>query len=86
MNQRIRELAEQAGFVAWTDEPWKPLNAAIDWSSNYDKELVKFAELIVQDCAEICLEMAAKCAGLPGDGALARDCAHWIKKDFGVAE
>jgi hypothetical protein len=49
--------------------------------------------LIVKECAEICLEMAAKCAGLPGDGALAKDCAYWIKdcaywikKDFGVEE
>jgi len=47
---------------------------------------VKFAELIVRECADICLEMSAKCAGLPGDGALAKDCAYWIKKDFGVEE
>jgi hypothetical protein len=46
----------------------------------------KFAELIVGECVEICLEMAAKCAGLEGDGALAKDCAYWIKKDFGVEE
>ena len=46
----------------------------------------KFAELIVRECAEICLEMSAKCAGLEGDGALAKDCAYWIKKDFGVEE
>ena len=46
----------------------------------------KFAELIVRECADICMEMAAKCAGLPGDGALAKDCADWIKKDFGVEE
>jgi len=51
---------------------------------HFDKE--KFAELLILECAEICLEMAAKCAGLPGDGALAKDCAHWIKKDFGVEE
>ena len=55
-----------------------------------DGELIfskeKFAELIVRECAEICMEMAAKCAGLPGDGALAKDCADWIKKDFGVKE
>ena len=47
---------------------------------------IKFAELIVRDCADICMEMAAKCAGLEGDGALAKDCAYWIKKDFGVEE
>jgi hypothetical protein len=54
----------------------------------YDGELIfskeKFAELIVQECANICLEMATKCAGLPGEGALARDCAYYILKDFGV--
>ena len=47
---------------------------------------IKFAELIVRECADICMEMAAKCAGLEGDGALAKDCAYWIKKDFGVEE
>jgi hypothetical protein len=30
--------------------------------------------------------MAAKCAGLPGEGALAKDCAYWIKQDFGVKD
>jgi hypothetical protein len=46
----------------------------------------RFAELIVQHCIGVCEEMAAQCGGLPGDGALARDCAHWIRKDFGVEE
>jgi len=53
MNERIIKLAEQAGFVAWTDEDWKPLDAVIDWSSDYDKELEKFAELIVRECIEV---------------------------------
>ncbi len=75
MNERIRELAEQATkhypAIESSGEFW-----------TFDKE--KFAELIVQECANICMEMYAKCAGLPGDGALAKDCAYWIKKDFGV--
>ena len=75
MNERIKELAEQAGIynLELTDETEY-------WI------LEKFAELIVKECADICMEMAAKCAGLPGDGALAKDCADWIKKDFGVEE
>ena len=75
MNERIRLLAEQAGIynLELTDETEY-------WI------LEKFAELIVQECADICMEMATKCAGLPGDGALAKDCADWIKKDFGVEE
>ena len=70
MNERIKQLAREAGFYANPDV----------------EKFEKFAELIVRECADICMEMAAKCAGLPGDGALARDCADWIKKDFGVEE
>ena len=72
MNERIKLLAEQAG---WDNH-----------HSKFDTRIEKFAELIVRECADICMEMAAKCAGLPGDGALAKDCADWIKKDFGVKE
>ena len=76
MNERIKELAEQCGFKSNPD--------IYDRNQSFDIE--KFAELIVRECADICMEMAAKCAGLPGDGALAKDCADWIKKDFGVEE
>lgn len=52
MNERIKLLAEQAGFVFWGEEPWGPGEGQIDWSSNYTKELNKFVELLVKDCAE----------------------------------
>jgi len=74
MNKRIRELYNQSLVVRNDDAQWI--------ESELDSE--KFAELIVRQCADICLEMAAKCGGIPGDGALAKDCAYWIKKDFGV--
>ena len=73
MNERIRQLAEQCTSIP------NHLNPPV-----FDQE--KFARLIVRECADICMEMAAKCAGLPGDGALAKDCADWIMKDFGVEE
>ena len=76
MNERIRELAEQAGIELPDDSVY---NGHI-----YRNSLERFAQLIVRECADICIEMAAKCAGLEGDGALAKDCAYWIKKDFGV--
>jgi len=73
MNKRIKELAEQAGL---------PCNGTPDsWEQD---AIARFTELIVRQCADICMEMSAKCAGLPGDGALAKDCANWIKKDFGI--
>ena len=77
MNERIQKLALQAGST-------HKQNLGV--YQFYTDELEKFAELIVRECADICMEMAAKCAGLPGDGALAKDCADWIKKDFGVEE
>ena len=44
MNERIRELAEQAGFQYIKDEK-------IGWAGNYNSSLPKFAELIVRECA-----------------------------------
>ena len=76
MNERIRELAIEAKLIASEYNGFDHTRLSISQQ--------KFAELIVRECADICLEMAAKCAGLPGDGALAKDCANWIKKDFGV--
>ena len=80
MNERIQQLAEQAGAVV-CGTFGKPMN--IDELEKFAELIVReFAELIVQECADICIEMATKCAGLPGDGALAKDCADWIKKKF----
>jgi hypothetical protein len=47
------ELIKQANFCLWEDESWKPEGAVIDWASNYDEEIMKFAELIVRHAAEI---------------------------------
>ena len=43
---RMLQLAEQAGFVMWSDCDWKPKGATIDWSYDYDKELKKFTKLV----------------------------------------
>jgi len=79
MNERIKLLAEQAQIRLFEDK-------SFGWSviAGTDQHLEKFAELIVQECVGICEEMATKCAGLPGDGALAKDCANYIREDFGV--
>jgi len=74
MNKRIRQLIDKATTIE--EYGW---GASYE---NFDRE--KFAELIVQECADICMELATKCAGLPSEGALAVDCANLIKQDFGV--
>ena len=45
MNQRIKELAEQAGFQYIKDE-------GIGWAGNHNASLPKFAELIVRECID----------------------------------
>jgi len=55
MNKKYIELAERAGFSLWGKESWNP-GDVIDWSARYDKELESFADMIVRECAEICLE------------------------------
>jgi hypothetical protein len=47
MNERIRQLAEQAGFQYIKDE-------GIGWAGNHNASLPKFAELIVRECAGLC--------------------------------
>lgn len=46
---RMLQLAEQAGFVMWSDCDWKPKGATIDWSCDYDKELRKFVKLLKEE-------------------------------------
>lgn len=49
MDKRTQELAEQAGFIFWKDEPWGPGRGHIDWSCNYDKEFDRFNELMKKE-------------------------------------
>jgi hypothetical protein len=51
MNEQIKRLAEQAQIGLFEDK-------SFGWSviAGTDQHLSKFAQLIVQECAEICLE------------------------------
>lgn len=48
------KIAQEAGFIFWGNEKWKPEGAIIDWGSDYDEELQKFGELVVRRCIDIC--------------------------------
>ena len=78
MNERIKELAEKAGFVLWGTESWNP-GDAIDWSCRYDDELTKYTELIVRECASELIRW--KDEPFPYDPEFG---AKLIKKHFGV--
>ena len=66
MNERIKELAEQA--TTYIDPS---ANDGVCW--NFDKE--KFAELIVRECLNICEEMG-------DNGKDGHYCADKIAKTF----
>lgn len=47
-NERIKELAKQAGFVFWED------GQGIDWGSDYTEDLINFYHLTLEKAAQIC--------------------------------
>jgi hypothetical protein len=72
MNERIRQLAEQAGFMeAWFSES----------GDDCEREIKKFAELIVQECASIDFRREV---GLTADDDY--EISKVIKVHFGVEQ
>jgi len=81
MNERIRELAEQAKFAMnVSNDPNSPPSW---WAAGHNDTFEKFAELIVRECAELAREWE--------DDYVVEDTAPFhsdvkIKKHFGVEE
>lgn len=67
MNEQIRELAEQASS-------WVGVDTKYGTDSEYELDIAKFAELIVNKCANISNQAETQCQH-PGTA---------IKKHFGV--
>ena len=70
MNERIEQLAEQAG---WDNH-----------HSKFDTRIEKFAELIVRECVAICQDVDGEDNIDARSGR--QDCAVEIKEHFGVEE
>ena len=83
MNERIRELAKQAGINSVV-----PVKGSLEYVSNGEVEsLKKFAELIVRECADIAFTQANHYAETQNKGSAmsAADCVgRLIKIEFGV--
>jgi hypothetical protein len=72
MNKRIRELADEAGFMdSWFSES----------GDDCEQELKKFAELLIRECAEVGLDSVED--GDDGDAIMKRVHDN-ILKHFGV--
>jgi hypothetical protein len=81
MNEQIKQLAEQAG-LKWKAQPlhYTNTNNPIDFPVSANRDLEKFAELIVKECAKVCDELQKWPSTEP------RHCASDIKIHFGVEE
>jgi len=74
MNERIKELAEQAGFVDYM---------VFNRIESKEEVLENFAQLIIGECAQACLDEGAKFRG-EQDITDFKLCASVIKQHFGV--
>ena len=78
MNERIKKLAEQA--VEETQ-----LMMIMEFKNFESKLYEKFAELIVQECADICYHHSNAAGGVDTHfGYGYKDCGDDIKRNFGV--
>lgn len=51
--EKILDIAKKSGFAFWGQESHRPEGATVDWSCNYDRELVLFAENLVRECSKV---------------------------------
>jgi hypothetical protein len=75
MNERIRELAEQAGCDWWEGRAQRDMTRC-------DTELQKFAELIVRQCADVAWMNTPETEELEYSHLI----SNKIKQHFGVEE
>ena len=73
MNERVKELANKAQEYAEWMTP-----QGLEWFDNFKEQ---FAELIIQECVQVCNDLDAEYGG---EDVLAIWCADAIKKHFGV--
>lgn len=86
MNERIKELAKQAGFAMKIDDD--PNSPPGWWGAGHDPTFEKFAELIVRECARCVTQPTIQAAGQTEIAirALQDVLANDMKAYFGVKD
>ena len=79
MNERIKELAIQAGFFY---EDYKDIWYLEYHNQTCEEEMKKFAELIVRECMEVCKSRVGNSDYNTGR----MHCVSDLKEHFGVEE
>ena len=78
MNERIRELAEQAGGEFYTGFAGSPNSVKF-----MEQDFEKFAELIVKECVNV-VEGGSFLHDQAPTAIFAKECSAAIKRHFGV--
>jgi hypothetical protein len=82
MNQKIEQLAEEAGLNVILDQHAHEYGNGTLTNTSYP-EVAKFAELIVKECAQVA---DAKRPGYIGCGYITKTTGMRIKEHFGVEQ
>ena len=77
MNEKIKQLLEQAGFCMWGDEPYRPKGAVVDWGADYTDELNVFIHDLVAEAANV----AAMITGIFNDEVYCGVVDHFTEPD-----
>ncbi|CAB4125640.1 hypothetical protein UFOVP58_189 [uncultured Caudovirales phage] len=87
MNERIKELAKEAGYYLYDLTETHGIKTVETDSTDEWITLEKFAELIVRECADFIAPMGDYSGG-HGEPSVPRprDCAKRLKEHFGVEE
>lgn len=80
MNKKLKELSEQAGFILWSEEPWKPEDETIDWASADEKTFVNYSEMLIADCL---LDFYRNYFDLNSNEDITDQTKNYIEKVFG---
>jgi hypothetical protein len=84
MDESIKCLAIEAGFIAWDEEEWHPADVVFDWAGADDESLINFYHLVRKEAVWECikqLEIGKK--GDPYTGSLFT-CDHNDNIDYQI--
>ena len=84
MNERIRQLSKQAGFIHFASD--EDCDTPIDWSCDYTEELEKFAKLIVRECVKVMYDNAIERKVPPDINQTPTQYAIAVLEHFGVEQ
>jgi hypothetical protein len=87
LNKKLQELAKDAGFIFWADEPYGPGPDNIDWSSMYDEQLQGFYDRMLEEVIRTVEESCKKKTFTTHDqamiGGIRQQIIEDLLKEFG---